>query len=170
MSYIKQGFTSGQTLKAEHLNHMEQGIKTIANNVQIKKQVFTDRQSVYEFLLENHSKTIYIFAKMTGYSKGVKFIPQVMTFRDSNGDASIIKSFNLVECNMFLCDDADSDIPTFVPSCIQIDNSTTHYLFDPKLGIGTDDVTVVIPSSVQELPDAYWSTMNAELTAYYFSE
>ena len=170
MSYTKQGFTSGQTLKADHLNYMENGIEAIANNVQIKKVVFTDRQSVYEFLLENHSKTIYIHAKMTGYSLGVKFIPQVMTYRDENGDSSIIESFNLVELNMFLCNDSDSDVPTFVPSCIQIDDDTTHYLFDPKLGIETDDVTVVIPSSVQELPDEYWSMMNVELTAYYFAE
>lgn len=167
MSYIKQGFTKGQTLKADHLNYMESGIEAIANNVQIKKAVFTDRQSVYEFLLENHSKTIYIFGKMTGYPLGVKFIPQMETERDGNGEFSVLRCFNLVELNMFL---HDTDVPVIVPSCIKINENTTHYLFDPKIGFDSDGVTVVTPSQIQELPDAYWSMMNVELTAYYFGE
>ena len=137
--------------------------------ISIKKAVFTDRQSVYDFLLDNHERTIYIGAKMTGYPFRVKFIPQVMSYADGEYNRTI-HSFNLVEVNMFICDDSATDLPTIVPSCIQIDENTTHYLFDPKLGIDTDDVTVVSPSSVQELPDAYWSMMNVELTAYYFSE
>ena len=170
MSYERLGFVSGQKLKAEHLNHMEDGIEAIANNVQIKKIVFTDRPSLWEFLLENHDKTIYIGCKMTGYPR-IKFIPQIeSTGCGGMSDNWIIKGFTLVEVNMFICDDADSDIPTLVPSCIRINDNTTHYLFDPKIGIGSNDVTIAKPSQVQELPDAYWSMMNVELTAYYFSE
>jgi len=29
MGYIKQNFVSGQTLKADHLNHIEEGIASI---------------------------------------------------------------------------------------------------------------------------------------------
>lgn len=170
MSYIKQNFTSGQTLKAEHLNHMEDGIEAIANNVQIKKAVFTDRQSVYEFLLENHEKTIYIGCKMTGYPWRVKFIPQIMGYRENADVDPTIFAFTLVELNMFIHGAVASDLPLLVPSCIQINESTTRYLFDPQFGMDTDDITVEVPPSVQELPDAYWSAANVEMTAYYFSE
>ena len=171
MSYNKLGFTSGQTLKAEHLNHMENGIEAIANNVQIKKVVFTDRQSVYEFLLENYDKTIFIDAKMNGYPS-VKFIPQIAARNTSIGgsDNWTISGFPLVEVNMFIYDDNAMDLPTIVPSCIYITGDTTRYLFDPKIGIDSNDVTVVTSSSVEEMPDAYWSHLNIEMTAYYFSE
>lgn len=33
MTYVKQNFRSGQTLKAEHLNHIEEGIKEIENKI-----------------------------------------------------------------------------------------------------------------------------------------
>ena len=33
MSYTKQNFKDGQTLKAEHLNHMEDGIVNLENAV-----------------------------------------------------------------------------------------------------------------------------------------
>lgn len=33
MSYNKLGFTSGQTLKADHLNHMEEGIANAGGNI-----------------------------------------------------------------------------------------------------------------------------------------
>ena len=167
MGYNKLGFTSGQKLKAEPLNHMEEGIEALANNVQIKKAVFTDRQSVYEFLLENCAKTIYIFAKMTGYPLGVKWIPQTACTRDSNGEFSNITSFNLVEVNMFL---HDCYVPVVVPSCVEIDANTTHYRFDPKIGFDSDGVEVITASQIQELPDDYWSVMNVEMIAYYFSE
>jgi hypothetical protein len=169
MSYNKLGFTSGQTLKAEHLNHMEEGIEAIANNVQIKKAVFVDRQSVWNFLQQNHERTIFIGAKMTGYPFRIKFIPQTMSYNVADPNRGV-DAFTLIEVNMFLCNDTVTNLPTIVPSCIQIDANTTHYLFDPKLGIDNNDVTVVTASSVQELPDAYWSVMNVELTAYYFSE
>jgi hypothetical protein len=32
MSYVKQGFTSGQTLKAEHLNYIEDGIEAASSS------------------------------------------------------------------------------------------------------------------------------------------
>lgn len=35
MSYEKLGFTSGQTLKAEHLNHMEDGIANAGGDIVI---------------------------------------------------------------------------------------------------------------------------------------
>lgn len=34
MSYVKQEFTDGQVLKAEHLNHIEEGIYTAEENQQ----------------------------------------------------------------------------------------------------------------------------------------
>ena len=169
MSYIKQGFASGQTLKADHLNHMEEGIEAIANNVQIKKAVFTDRQSVYEFLLENHEKTIYIGCQMTGYAFAVKFIPQVQSSY-AGTENHRIDSFTLVELNMFIKGYTGSADPVIVPSCIQIDENTTHYLFDPKIGFNSNEISVVEGGSVNEMPDAYWSAMNVEMTAYYFSE
>lgn len=41
MSYVKQNFTDGQTLTAEHLNHIEEGIASCdASSMLIKKAVF----------------------------------------------------------------------------------------------------------------------------------
>ena len=36
MSYEKQNFQSGQILKAEHLNHMEDGIEQISEDISVK--------------------------------------------------------------------------------------------------------------------------------------
>lgn len=168
MNYEKQNFIKGQILKAEHLNHMEDGIEAIASGVTIKKAVFTDRQSVYEFLLQNYDKIIYIGCQMNGYPR-VKFIPQTMAYGAGTNNFTI-EGFPLVEINMFICDDDESNIPTLVPSCIYINENTTRYLFDPKIGIDSIDVTVAVSRPVQEMPDAYWSVMNVEMTAYYFSE
>jgi hypothetical protein len=37
--YIKQNFTSGQVLKAEHLNHMEDGIENLSLTILTEEQV-----------------------------------------------------------------------------------------------------------------------------------
>ena len=38
MSYIKQNFTKGQTLKADHLNHIELGIEALDSEISTMKE------------------------------------------------------------------------------------------------------------------------------------
>lgn len=45
MSYEKLGFTSGQTLKAEHLNHMEDGIANAGGGANDRVRVMFDADS-----------------------------------------------------------------------------------------------------------------------------
>ena len=40
--YIKQNFISGQILKAEHLNHMEDGIEQLSEGMALKSDIPSD--------------------------------------------------------------------------------------------------------------------------------
>lgn len=156
MSYNKLGFTSGQTLKADHLNYMESGIEAIANNVQIKKIVFTDRPSIYNWLLENYKKVIYINVITSICPWYVKFIPHYYYIGDDVG-------FGLVQINSF----GDK---TLVPSSIQITDSSVTYTVDETINIEQDGTVVGEHVVSQTVPDEYWSSLNIECTAYYFDE
>lgn len=54
MSYIKQGFTSGQTLKADHLNYIEDGIEAISSSA-------GDKVIILETTQHNSTSSIYYF-------------------------------------------------------------------------------------------------------------
>ena len=160
MSYNKLGFTSGQTLKAEHLNHMENGIEAIANNVQIKKIVFTDRPSMYQWLMDNdnYSKVIYCNVISTENEWYVK----LLVHRYWAGTMDNI-GFSLVQINSFTGD-------TLVPSSIQITNSDTTYVIDERININNDGAVVGTYVEPLVIPDEYWPALQIEFTAYYFDE
>ena len=156
MSYNKLGFTSGQTLKAEHLNHMEDGIESISNNVQIKKIVFTDRPSIYQWLLENYSKVIYINVKSLEYPWFVKYMVHAHYF---NG----IVGFGLVQISTNFA-------ATLVPSTIILRDNETEMSIDERINVDSDNTISGIYVEPVVIPDEYWSVMGIEGTAYYFDE
>ena len=166
MSYTKQNFTSGQTLKAEHLNHMEDGIEAIANNVQIKKIVFTDRPTLWNWLTENDNffNVWYVMVKM-----GAKYPWPIKMQLGTWGNASEgwLQEFHLTQVNAKKFDDGFS----FRPSLIEIDDTEVRIYQDPE--IKWDDAEVVNTmqhNSTQTLPDQYWSAMGVEVAIYYFAE
>lgn len=98
MSYEKLGFVSGQTLKAEHLNHMEEGIANACGNGgsavvgevswdDLKNKPFykvVDFQSVFEF--------IGVEAIVDEYSDGAAFYYDENAYLPFNiGDAFIVE-------------------------------------------------------------------------------
>lgn len=160
MSYNKLGFTSGQTLKAEHLNHMESGIEAIANNVQVKKIVFTDRPSMYQWLSDNYSKVIYCNVISSQYPWYVKYMVHSYGYNSSTGQHD---GFGLVQINSF-------GGHTLVPSTVQITNMNTTMTIDEHIDIGADNIVTGLDRETNTIPDEYWSAMGIEGTIYYFDE
>ena len=90
MSYKKLGFVSGQTLKAEHLNHMEEGIAKAGSSVSwddLNDKPFgktIDFKSVFEF--------IGVEAIVDEYSNGAAFYYDANAYLPFNiGDAFIVE-------------------------------------------------------------------------------
>lgn len=160
MSYEKLGFTSGQTLKAEHLNHMENGIEAIANNVQIKKIVFTDRPSMYQWLFDNYNKVIYCNVINSQYPWYAKYMIHAYGYNASTGQ---FDGFGLVQINSF-------GGHTLVPSTIQITNTDTILTVDEHIDINTDNTVTGMSRESTTIPDEYWSAMGIEGAIYYFDE
>ena len=161
MSYEKLGFTSGQTLKAEHLNYMEEGIEAIANNVQIKKVVFTDRPSFYQWLLNNDSRVIYCNVLSTQNPWHVKLLVNRFVGDMSNPTDDV--GFGLVQINSF-------DGATIVPSSIQITDNSTTYVIDEYIYINDNGELTGTHKDPIVIPDEYWSALQIEFTVYYFAE
>ena len=66
MSYEKIGFVSGQKLKADHLNHIETGIKNFETSLE-------DKVSKNNITLEKHTDNlVYIFVDGTPVGSGLK--------------------------------------------------------------------------------------------------
>lgn len=59
MSYKKQNFTDGQVLKAEHLNHIEDGIysKVRGNGI---KAIVKLTQEEYDAMASHSADTLYV--------------------------------------------------------------------------------------------------------------
>lgn len=161
MSYNKLGFASGQTLKADHLNHMESGIEAIANNVQIKKIVFTNRDSMYQWLLDNDSKVIYCNVISTQNPWHVKLL--VHRFVEDMSNPTDGVGFGLVQINSF-------NGNTLVPSSIQITDSHTTYVIDEVINIDADGTVTGEYKEPIIIPDEYWPALQIEFTVYYFAE
>ena len=159
MSYNKLGFASGQTLKADHLNHMESGIEAIANNVQIKKIVFTDRPSMYSWLLDNFSKVIYTNVISTENPWPVK----LMVHYCGTIPSGINTDFALVQI---------STLPegTIVPSNIRITPNITQFKIDERINLESDGSVSCTSLEYTTVPDEYWSALQIEFTVYYFAE
>lgn len=165
MSYNKLGFTSGQTLKAEHLNHMEDGIEVIANNVQIKKAVFTDRPSLWAWLQANYTKIsnvklwtsvsqcvddmIFIGHSDIGMNQPQRFSFYTMTVAPERTNEII-----------------DKFVLTF--SEVEVYSDMCEIAIYQHIDVLNDEVTK--EGQHQIIQDELWSVMGIEVTIYYFDE
>lgn len=163
MSYNKLGFTSGQTLKAEHLNHMEDGIEAAAGGISIKKAVFTDRPSLWAWLQANYTKisNVKLWTSVSQCVDDMHFIGHgsvganqptrfsFYTIYPQNYESNLILTVSRVEVYHNQCDIAIYGKFDVVNDCI-VDNSAKP--------------------QIQVIPDEYWSAMGIEVTIYYFDE
>lgn len=160
MSYEKLGFTSGQTLKAEHLNHMEDGIEAIANNVQIKKIVFTDRPSLWAWLQENYTKiaNVKLWTNVSQCVDDMHFIGHGNVGANQPNRFSFYTIYprnDISQLNLMV-----SRVEVYSTTC----KIYIYCVYDVLSGVAVDESL----AQTQEVPDEYWSAMGIEATIYYF--
>ena len=162
MSYNKLGFTSGQTLKAEHLNHMEDGIEAASGGISIKKVVFTDRPSLWAWLQANYTKisNVKLWSNVSQCVDDMAFIGH----RQIDKNESVPSRFSFYTSypqnsatDLYI---TVSRVEVYEDRCV-MDIYTQHNV--------VKDTTEKEGQS-QTVPDAYWSAMGIEVTIYYFAE
>lgn len=163
MSYEKLGFTSGQTLKAEHLNHMEDGIEAVASGLSIKKIAFTDRPSLWEWLQSNWDNAFR--CKITLADGSVITNLSVATLFHDTGEISYVQFHDVMLNASYMGTD-------YFAHTINITNYNTTMDTKTNIRVNKADGTVIGEGSTDyaEIPDEYWSAMGTEVTIYYFDE
>lgn len=163
MSYEKQNFVSGQKLKAEHLNHMEDGIEAIASGVTIKKIVFTDRPSLWAWLQANYTKisNVKLWTSVSQCVDDMHFIGHGNVGENQPERFSFYTIYpQNYESNLIL-----------TVSRVEVYDSECSIAIYGRFDV-VNDVLVDNPAKpqIQAIPDEYWSAMGIEATIYYFDE
>lgn len=120
MSYNKLGFTSGQKLKAEHLNHMEEGIANAVPNacritltadnygyINYKSTYLDNYDEIYDILAA--CGTVWLDrAYMLGLNPG-EYVDLITNYRlDSDGLHLV---YDLVNFEEILCPNGSHNLP-----------------------------------------------------------
>jgi hypothetical protein len=106
MSYNKLGFTKGQTLKAEHLNHMEEGIANVSWNDLADKPFYESVDYGDTLLTNRDALSDAVFsgdAVMDSFGQSVKVSDAIPTLNDLVNGA-IIRCSKIDEENIFSYD------------------------------------------------------------------
>ena len=162
MSYEKLGFTSGQTLKAEHLNHMEDGIEAASSGISIKKVAFTDRPSLWNWLQANYTKisNVKLWSNVNQCVDDMIFIGHRNI---ANGESVPSRfSFYTIYPQQY-----STDLELTISRVEVYDNECKIDVYT-RYQVVND--TVTSEGQSQTVPDEYWSAMGIEVTIYYFDE
>ena len=147
----------------EPITRMEKFLKEYSGGdggIPVKKAVFTDRPSLWEWLSDDYSKVIYCNVINSQYPWYTKYMVHAYGYSSSTGQ---FDGFGLVQINSF-------GGHTLVPSTIQITNTDVILTVDEHIDINADNTVTGMRREPTTIPDEYWSTMGIKVTIYYFDE
>ena len=142
---------------------MESSIEAIANNVQIKKIVFTDRPSLWTWLQANYTK----ISNVKLWTSASQCIDDMHFIGHGDVGANQPKRFS------FYTIYPQNSVSSFILTASRVevyDNECKIYIhskFDILNDIASNDAS---QPQDQTIPDEYWSAMGIEATIYYFDE
>lgn len=130
-------------------------------NIQIKKAVFTDRPSLWEFLQENVEKVQTFILS----ANGAKGFYQIQPFVNDDG---VLSKVSLTAIYCFKNDMTDETHHYMNIQTIMIDSSETWMNTGTMYFVETLERSTI--GQWQTMPDAAWGLVGAEVTIYYYSE
>lgn len=140
----------------------DSSIGVLRDGVVIKKIVFTDRPSFYQWLLLNYHKSIYCNIIWDRYPHNTRFIVhRCVQWVDGMPVPSEVPEFELVQI-------AALPSVTLIPSYARVTDTDVSYRVDEYIKINSDGSVTGEPRALGTLNDEDWEYMNVRVTVHYF--
>ena len=140
----------------------DSSIGVLRDGVAIKKIVFTDRPSFYQWLLLNYHKSIYCNIIWDRYPHNTRFIVhRCVQWIDGMPVPSEEPEFELVQI-------AAMPHVTLIPSYAQITSTHVTYRVDEYINVNPDGTVTGESHASGTLSDEDWEYMNVRITVHYF--
>lgn len=160
----EQGYTKSLAIPGVTLGTITE-IKTIdpkfIPGIKINKIVFTDRPSLWAWMVENARKINSAEIFSNGVPCGTF---KVTPFSDEETATLISASFSSIYTDIYENGEMTVDFSTV---SVTGSGSTLNFLKTYNLG---ETITKVGDTGVMPLPDEYWTATGTEVTIYYYSE
>lgn len=141
----------------------DDGNVELRGGVTVRKITFTDRESLYQWLLLNYHKTIHCSIINDEYPWYVRFmVHRVVQGSEGDWHPGVDTEFSLVQISAF-------PSVTLVPSYIRITSDHTEYISDEYININSDGSVIGTNKEPIIVSDEQWRSLNTNAIVYYFA-
>ena len=133
--------------------------RAVDGGITIKKIVFTDRPSLWAWMLENGSKVQSVELTQQGMTAGM-FDVRFVYSGTSIISISLSAVFSLFATGGL----------SLVINTVSVSSSSTMVSLDRKILVDAEGITIQSFPSASELSDEYWAALGTQVTVYYYSE